>query len=39
MGEEKTGKQVLMRVQHLSKTFLLGETEVQALRDVSFEIY
>lgn len=28
-----------MRVQHLSKTFLLGETEVQALRDVSFEIY
>ena len=39
MGEEKTGKKVLMRVQHLSKTFLLGETEVQALRDVSFEIY
>lgn len=28
-----------MRVNHLCKTFLLGETEVQALRDVSFEIY
>lgn len=39
MGEEKTGKNVLMRVRHLSKTFLLGETEVQALRDVAFEIY
>lgn len=39
MGEEKTGRTVLMSVQHLSKTFLLGETEVQALRDVSFEIY
>lgn len=28
-----------MRVDHLHKTFLLGETEVQALRDVSFELY
>ncbi len=39
MEEEKTGRTVLMCMQHLSKTFLLGETEVQALRDVSFEIY
>ena len=30
---------VLMRVTHLCKNFQLGETMVQALRDVSFEIY
>lgn len=29
----------LMRVNHLYKTFQLGETKVQALCDVSFEIY
>ena len=31
--------ETLMTVQHLCKTFLLGETEIQALRDVSFDIY
>lgn len=39
VGKEQTDRGILMRVRHLTKTFLLGETEVQALRDISFEIY